>query len=190
MSSSHSAAGVIARLSPTALAMARYASSRTDSLSFRRAARLRPVVGVGVMDWAAARLSACCSRRSTLKSSWRMDSSLSHGAVCDARPKARKTADLSLALPPHVFLSHVFLSRVCERGGLRRRRLRCDDERAVGIRSAPEIGGGPLTARTRARRSGHRISLGRHSLGRHQRQHGAPHETGHGCAEPLFRRSA
>lgn len=186
MSSSHSAAGVIARLSPTALAMARYASSRTDSLSFRRAARLRPVVGVGVMDWAAARLSACCSRRSTLKSSWRMDSSLSHGAVWDARPKARRTADPSLALvpPPR--------PQVCEGGGLRlsRRRLRCDDDRRVGIRSAPEIGGGPLTARTRARRSGHRISLGRHSLGRHQRQHGAPHETGHGCAEPLFRLSA
>src|SRR5256712_2042531 len=73
--------------------MARYASSRTDSLSLSRAASDRPVVGLAVTGWAAARLSACCSRRSILKSSSRMDSSLSHGAACDPRPKVRRITD-------------------------------------------------------------------------------------------------
>src|SRR5713101_9471126 len=89
----------MARPAPTALAMARYASSRTDSLSLSRTARDRPVVGLEVTGWAAARLSACCSRRSILKSSARMDSSLSHGAACDVRPKARRIADFNLAFP-------------------------------------------------------------------------------------------
>src|SRR6266705_3433127 len=83
----------MARPAPTSLAMARYASSRTDSLSLSRTARDRPVVGIAVTGWAAARLSACCSRRSILKSSSRMDSSLSHGAACDPRPKVRRITD-------------------------------------------------------------------------------------------------
>src|SRR2546428_12655847 len=81
------------RPSPTALAMARYALSKTDSLSLSRTARDRPAIGRALTGWAAASLSACCSRRSILKSSSRMDSSLSHGAACDPRPKARRITD-------------------------------------------------------------------------------------------------
>src|SRR2546422_3447179 len=84
------------RPSPTALAMARYALSKTDSLSLSRTARDRPAIGRALTGWAAARLSACCSRRSMLKSSSRMDSSLSHGAACATRPKARRNAGLNM----------------------------------------------------------------------------------------------
>src|SRR5688572_6334753 len=80
---------------PPAAAMARYASRRADSLLLNRAARDLPVIGRAATGWAAARLSACCSRRSMLKSSSRMDFSLSHGAACDAGANARRNADFN-----------------------------------------------------------------------------------------------
>src|SRR5688572_29782155 len=86
----------MARPSPTALAMARYAARRTSSFCFSRAARERPAIGRAVIGCAAASVSACCSRRSMLNSSSRMDLSLSQGAACDPRLKARRIAELNL----------------------------------------------------------------------------------------------
>src|SRR5712691_2074064 len=114
----------MARPAPTALAMARYASSRTDSLALRRAARDRPVVGLAVTGWAAARLSACCSRRSIPKSSSRMDSSLSHGAACDPRPKARRIADF-IFRPGRYLLAAVNYREIMRRRFTQWRELVC-----------------------------------------------------------------
>src|SRR5688572_9770109 len=55
--------------------MLRYDASRTRPLSRTRGDSLRDFQGVSVTRWAAARVSACCSRRSMLKSSARIGSS-------------------------------------------------------------------------------------------------------------------
>src|SRR2546422_314076 len=80
LSTNHSAAGVIARSSRMALAIARYASRSTRPLSSTRGNSRRPFSNSLMTGWAAARLSACCSRRSTPKSSARIGSSNSCGA--------------------------------------------------------------------------------------------------------------
>src|SRR5881397_328307 len=75
LSTSHSAAGAIARPSRTASAITRYASRSTRPLSSTRGNSRRPFSDSLMTCWAAARLSACCSRRSTPKSSARIGSS-------------------------------------------------------------------------------------------------------------------
>src|SRR5207253_1164246 len=80
LSTNHSAAGVIARSSRMALAIARYASRSTRPLSSTRGNSRRPFSNSLMTGWAAARLSACCSRRSTPKSSARIGSSNGCGA--------------------------------------------------------------------------------------------------------------
>src|SRR5258708_977224 len=80
LSTNHSAAGVIARSSRMALAIARYASRSTRPLSSTRGNSRRPFSDSLMTCWAAARLSACCSRRSTPKSSARIGSSNGCGA--------------------------------------------------------------------------------------------------------------
>ena len=65
------------------------------SLSARRSTSDLPEAGVVEMGWLAARLSACCSSRSTLKSSLRMGSSSSHRETGCARPKARRSSDFN-----------------------------------------------------------------------------------------------
>jgi len=66
-------------------------------LSLSRTARDRRGIGLVVICWAVARLSACCSRRSMLKSSSRMESSVSQGEAVGRRPKARRIDGIKLA---------------------------------------------------------------------------------------------
>src|ERR1039458_9686696 len=75
LSTSHSAAGVIARSSRIARAIARYESNSTRPFSTTRGIRGRPWYVSLVTVCADARLPACCSSRSTLNSSARMGSS-------------------------------------------------------------------------------------------------------------------
>ena len=79
LSTSHSAAGVIDRSSLIARARMRYDSSRTRPFSATRGRTACPRRGVSVTAWAAASVWACCSSRSTLKSSARIGSS---GSAC------------------------------------------------------------------------------------------------------------
>ena len=86
LSTSHSAAGTIARSSRMALAITRYDSRRTRPLSSTRGSNRRPRLDRVMTGWAAARLSACCSRRSTPKSSARMGFSMTGGALSMLTP--------------------------------------------------------------------------------------------------------
>src|SRR5271165_2107045 len=71
-------------------AIARYAARRTRPLSWSRLAkRFSPVV-FSATRCATARLSACCSRRSTLKSSARIGSCASAPNAGEGALKARK----------------------------------------------------------------------------------------------------
>ena len=80
-----------------ATAMMRYASSKTRPFSRSRVANRRPVVGLVVTGCAAARLSACCSRRSMLNSSARIGSSASAAKAEDGAFRARRNTRFTLA---------------------------------------------------------------------------------------------
>ena len=73
--------------------------SRTAPLSASRPASGWPLVGFGVTGCATARLRACSSRRSTLNSSARTGSPLSHGDGDDSRRTRRSMSDDNSAFP-------------------------------------------------------------------------------------------
>ncbi len=75
LSTNHSAAGVIARSSRMALAIARYPSRNTRPFASTRGSSERPLRGAAKTGCAVARLSACCSKRSLPKSSARIGAS-------------------------------------------------------------------------------------------------------------------
>src|SRR5688572_7963306 len=64
-----------------AVAITWYDSRSTRPLSSTRASNRRPRLARRVTGWAAARLSACCSRRSTPKSSARIGWSNDRGVI-------------------------------------------------------------------------------------------------------------
>jgi hypothetical protein len=72
---------VISVFSLTASTTSRYASRSTRSFARTRERRLSPFAGLRVVRSAAARLSACCSRRSIPNSSERIGSSRADSAL-------------------------------------------------------------------------------------------------------------
>ena len=77
LSTNHSAAGVIVFSSRIVRAIARYDATKTRPLSRTRGVSNRPTRASSVTTCAVARLAACCSSRSTPKSSARIGSSSS-----------------------------------------------------------------------------------------------------------------